>query len=80
MSSPFSAPSKPSPPPPPPPTLAIAKTRSQPKLASEGVRKAQSDTEKKARQFAGTRGGTLVTGASGLTTQASTVKKTLLGG
>ncbi len=77
MSSPFSA-SKPSLPPPVP---AIAKTtRSQPKLTSEGVRKAQSDTEKKARQFAGTRGGTLVTGAGGLTTEANIQKKTLLGG
>lgn len=78
MSSPFSAPKPPS----PPPVPAIAKpvTRSQPKLASEGVRKAQSDTEKKARQFAGTRGGTLVTGASGLTTGANVQKKVLLGG
>jgi len=68
------------PPPPPPPTPAIARTPSQPKLASEGVRKAQSDTETKARQFAGTRGGTLVTGSSGLSTAANTQKKTLLGG
>ena len=79
MSSPFSAPSKP-PLPPPVPAIAKSVTPSQPKLASEGVRKAQSDTEKKARQFAGTRGGTLVTGASGLTTEASTQKKVLLGG
>lgn len=72
------APSTPSPPPPPPPP-AIPKTRSQPKLSSEGVRKAQSDTEDKARRFAGTRGGTLVTGPGGLSTDANSQKKTLLG-
>lgn len=75
------APSAPSAPAPPPPTPAIPRaTPSQPKLTSEGVRKAQTDTEKKARQFAGTRGGTLVTGPGGLSTTANTQKKTLLGG
>ncbi len=75
-----SAPSIPAPPPPPPLTPAVKKaTPSQPKLASEGVKKAQTDTENKARQFAGTRGGTLITGAGGLQTQANTAKKTLLG-
>ncbi len=62
----------------PPPRVPIA-VKSQPKLADEGVRKAQSDTRDKARQFAGTRSGTLVTGAGGLTTDANTTKKTLLG-
>ncbi len=67
----------PKPPPPPPPIPAVAK--SQPKLADEGVRKAQSDTKDKARQFAGTRSGTLLTGPGGLSTEANTQKKTLLG-
>lgn len=62
-------------PPPPPPRIA---TR-QPRLADEGVRKAQEDTQSRARQFAGLRGGTLITGGGGLQTQASTQKKTLLG-
>lgn len=62
-------------PPPPPPRVA---TTRQPRLADEGVRKAQEDTQSRARQF-GARGGTLITGAGGLQTQASGQKKTLLG-
>jgi hypothetical protein len=73
-------PSIPDAPPPPPVTPAVAKTRSQPKLTSEGVRKAQSDTKDAARRFAGTRGGSLVTGPGGLSTEANTQKKSLLGG
>ncbi len=64
---------------PPPPIPATPKTR-QPKLADEGVRKAQSDTREKARQYAGTRSGSLVTGSGGLSTEANTQKKSLLGG
>lgn len=64
------------PPPPPPPRIATAR---QPRLADEGVRKAQEDVQGKARRFAGLRGGTLLTGAGGLQTQASGQKKTLLG-
>lgn len=70
------SPSTPSLPPPPPTRVAIR----QPRLADEGVRKAQEDTQNRARQFAGLRGGTLITGAGGLQTQASGQKKTLLGG
>ncbi len=62
--------------PPPPPRTPVTR---QPRLADEGVRKAQEDTQSRARQFAGTRGGTLLTGAGGLQTQASGQKKTLLG-
>ena len=65
--------------PPPPPPPAIVKTPAQPKLASEGVRKAQSDAENKAKQVAATRGGTLITGPGGLLAPALTQKKTLLG-
>ena len=68
----------PSTPAPPPPVPRLPTIR-QPRLADEGVRKAQSDTERKNRQFAGLRGGTLVTGPQGLTTAANTAKKTLLG-
>jgi hypothetical protein len=64
----------------PPPVPAVPKTLSQPKLTSEGVRKAQSDTKERARKFAGTRGGTLLTGPGGLSTEANTQKKSLLGG
>lgn len=67
-------PSIPAPPPPVPRPI----TR-QPRLADEGVRKAQSDTEARNRQFAGLRGGTLITGPGGLSTTANTQKKTLLG-
>jgi hypothetical protein len=74
----FSSPSTPSlPPPPPPPTRAA--TARQPRLADEGVRKAQEDVEGKAKRFAGLRGGTLLTGSGGLQTQASGQKKVLLG-
>ncbi|MAE81428.1 MAG: hypothetical protein CMB80_01740 [Flammeovirgaceae bacterium] len=72
-------PPAPLPPPPvvtPQPTPA---TPSQPKLADASVKKAKSDVEKRARQFAGTRGGTLITGPSGLETDANIEKKTLLG-
>lgn len=69
------SPSTPAPPPPPP----RAPTIRQPRLADEGVRKAQTDVERRNRQFAGLRGGTLLTGPGGLTTTASTQKKTLLG-
>jgi|TARA_Y100000310_G_C20007126_1_gene501207 hypothetical protein len=75
------APSIPAPPPPPPPPepQPTPATRSQPKLADASVKKAKSDVENKARQFAGTRGGTLVTGPTGLETIANTEKKSLLG-
>ncbi len=51
----------------------------QPRLADEGVRKATDSTKDFARRLAGLRGGTLVTGAGGLSTEANTQKKTLLG-
>tara|TARA_Y100000310_G_scaffold46287_1_gene43001 strand:+ start:45 stop:296 length:252 start_codon:yes stop_codon:yes gene_type:complete len=76
------APSIPAPPPPPPvvqPPPPTPATRSQPKLADASVKKAKSDVENKARRFAGTRGGTLVTGPTGLETVANTEKKSLLG-
>ncbi len=69
------SPSPPSPPPPPPRLPTIR----QPRLADEGVRKAQSDVEERNRRFAGLRGGTLITGPGGLSTTANTAKKTLLG-
>ncbi len=65
--------------PPPPPAPVIRPVIRQPRLADEGVRKAQSDTEARNRQFAGLRGGTLLTGPGGLSTTANTQKKTLLG-
>ncbi len=61
---------------PPPPRAPVIR---QPRLADEGVRKAQEDVKDKARKFAGLRGGTLITGPGGLQTQASGQKKTLLG-
>ncbi len=74
-----SIPASPPPPPPPEPEPTPA-TRSQPKLADASVKKAKSDVENKARAFAGTRGGTLVTGPEGLAqVEANTQKKTLLG-
>lgn len=69
-----SAPQAPSAPPP----VAATPIRRQPKLASEGVRKARQDTQNQAKQAAAL-GGTLLTGAGGLTTTANTSKKTLLG-
>ncbi len=70
----FNPPSSPSSP--PVPRIPV---RRQPRLADEGVRKAQSDLEQRNRQFAGLRGGMLQTGAGGLSTTANTQKKTLLG-
>lgn len=69
-----SSPPPPPPPPPRPPTIR------QPRLADEGVRKAQSDVEERNRRFAGLRGGTLLTSPGGLSTAANTQKKILLGG
>ncbi len=53
--------------------------RKQPRLADEGVRKAQDDVNKNAKGAA-LRGGTLLTGAGGLGGAANSQKKTLLGG
>ncbi len=64
---------------PPPPIITAPPIIRQPRLADEGVRKAQSDVERRNRQFAGLRGGTLLTGPGGLSTTANTSKKTLLG-
>jgi hypothetical protein len=70
------APSIPPPPPPPPPPP----TPSQPKSATASAKKAESDElRNKAKEFASTRGGTLVTGPSGLLAATSGQKKTLLG-
>jgi len=62
----------------PTPATPVIPIRSQPKLADEGVRKARKDTEKKAKAGSN-RGGTLITGPGGLSGEASTQKKVLLG-
>ncbi len=62
----------------PPPVPVAPVVRRQPRLADEGVRKAQEDVKDRARRFAAL-GGTLVTGGGGLATEANTQKKTLLG-
>lgn len=49
-----------------------------PKAADEKAVKAREDAKKKAQQMLG-RKSTILTGSEGLTTQANTVKKTLLG-
>lgn len=49
-----------------------------PKEADEKAVKAREDAKKKAQQMLG-RKSTILTGSEGLTTQAQTVKKTLLG-
>lgn len=49
-----------------------------PKEADEKAVAAREDTKKKAQQMLG-RKSTILTGSEGLTTQAQTVKKTLLG-
>ena len=69
----FSSPSRPS----PPPIPSVSPAHRQPRLADEGVRKARSDIQNRAR--AAVAGGTLLTGPGGLTTTANTQKKTLLG-
>lgn len=74
----FSSPPSAPPPPPPPPVVRRTATKRQPRLADEGVAKARSDSRRRQVAFAN-RGGTLVTGAGGLFTTASTQKRTLLG-
>jgi len=78
VSNPFSTPSEPAPPPAP-------VVRTTPKLPpktsrdpSTAINKARDTQRNKARAVAA-RGGTLVTGAGGLSGAASTQKKTLLG-
>ncbi len=69
--------SSPSPPPPPPPPPEPQVELKRPKLMDEGVRKAREEATKRRAAFA--RSGTLLTGAGGLSSDANTQKKTLLG-
>lgn len=79
FSNPFS-PSTPSPPPAPPPVAAREPiSRRQATLATEGVAVAREDERSRARLAFANRGGTLLTGAGGLSTTAATQKATLLG-
>lgn len=63
-------------PPPPPPREPL---RRQARLATEGVAVARTDERTRAQLAFAQRGGSLITGAGGLATQANTQKVTLLG-
>jgi hypothetical protein len=77
----FSSPSAPSPAPapPPPPPIVRQPSRRQATLATEGVAVAREDERSRAQLAFARRGGTLITGPGGLTSQANTQKVTLLG-
>ena len=66
------APKIPDPPPPPPPPPE------PPKMADEAQRRARDEQLAEARRRAGAQS-TIATGAGGLTEEANTAKKTLLG-
>jgi len=68
----MSAPKVSPPPPPPPPP-------EPPKKVDEAVKQARRDENRRAKQMAGI-GGTRVTGSQGVLTEASTTRRTLLGG
>lgn len=68
----FSSPSIPAPAPPPPPPAKV------PTPVDEGVSKAREEEKRKALLAQG-RQSTLLTGSQGLTSEAQTQRKTLLG-